>query len=198
MSKVFDLLAALTMDTADFDRAVNHASRAGRSLQGDLTRAMSAAARAMSQSAAAGASSWQQMARTAAGSMAQLRQSVTGAWQDIAQSIQTAIDKARTFLSLQPEDGSLPGHETGLRYVPYDNYVARLHRGERVLTRVEAEQLRAAPAAPAADAADVASALARALSGVSVQLDGRTVGRMVAGEVSAVIGSQTRARRYTG
>ncbi|MBR4082536.1 MAG: hypothetical protein IKK21_12195 [Clostridia bacterium] len=199
MSKVFDLVAALTMDTAEFDRAVSHASRAGRSLQGDLTRAMSAAARAMSQSASSGAASWQQMARSASSAMGTLRQSVTGTWQAIAAGIQTAIDKARTFLSLKPENSTLPGHETGLRYVPYDNYVARLHRGETVLTRVEADQWRAgtSPAA-AADPAALADAVARALSGVTVQMDGRTVGRLVAGEVSAVLGTQTRARRYTG
>lgn len=32
---------------------------------------------------------------------------------------------------------SLPGHKDGLDYVPYDNYVARLHKGERVLTAKE-------------------------------------------------------------
>ena len=31
----------------------------------------------------------------------------------------------------------LPGHENGLDYVPYDNYIARLHKGERVLTAEE-------------------------------------------------------------
>ena len=31
----------------------------------------------------------------------------------------------------------LPGHADGLAYVPYDNYVARLHEGERVLTKAE-------------------------------------------------------------
>lgn len=31
----------------------------------------------------------------------------------------------------------LPGHKDGLDYVPYDNYVARLHKGERVLTAEE-------------------------------------------------------------
>lgn len=29
------------------------------------------------------------------------------------------------------------GHKDGLDYVPYDNYIARLHKGERVLTKEE-------------------------------------------------------------
>lgn len=32
---------------------------------------------------------------------------------------------------------ALPGHKLGLDYVPKDNYVARLHKGERVLTKEE-------------------------------------------------------------
>lgn len=36
---------------------------------------------------------------------------------------------------------SLPGHKSGLDYVPYDDYVARLHKGERVLTAKENKQL---------------------------------------------------------
>ena len=32
-----------------------------------------------------------------------------------------------------------PGHKLGLSYVPYDDYLARLHQGERVLTREENE-----------------------------------------------------------
>lgn len=36
---------------------------------------------------------------------------------------------------------TLPGHKSGLDYVPYNNYVARLHKGERVLTAEENKQL---------------------------------------------------------
>lgn len=35
----------------------------------------------------------------------------------------------------------LPGHKNGLDYVPYDNYIARLHKGERVLTAEENKHL---------------------------------------------------------
>ncbi len=46
---------------------------------------------------------------------------------------------AGSGLKLTPSASSafLPGHADGLPYVPYDNYVARLHKGERVLTAQE-------------------------------------------------------------
>lgn len=43
--------------------------------------------------------------------------------------------------SLNINTSSLPGHKSGLDYVPYDNYIARLHKGERVLTAEENKQL---------------------------------------------------------
>ncbi len=39
--------------------------------------------------------------------------------------------------SVNGKASTLPGHKLGLDYVPKDNYVARLHKGERVLTAEE-------------------------------------------------------------
>ncbi len=36
---------------------------------------------------------------------------------------------------------NIPAHKLGLDYVPYDNYIAKLHKGERILTAKENEQL---------------------------------------------------------
>lgn len=41
--------------------------------------------------------------------------------------------------SVNGATSKLPGHKLGLDYVPKDNYVARLHKGERVLTKEENE-----------------------------------------------------------
>ena len=38
--------------------------------------------------------------------------------------------------------GTVPGFATGLNYVPYDDFVARLHEGEMVLTRAQANAYR--------------------------------------------------------
>lgn len=76
----------------------------------------------------------------------------------LKESIQTAIDgfkklgekisnfslvkKVKGFFSFgeEPEEEKSDGsHRTGLSYVPHDNYIAKLHEGERVLTKKENE-----------------------------------------------------------
>ena len=42
--------------------------------------------------------------------------------------------------SVNGKTSAIPGHKLGLDYVPKDNYVARLHKGERVLTKEENEE----------------------------------------------------------
>jgi len=54
---------------------------------------------------------------------------------DLAENIKIAREKN---MKAREEAGNVGGHAWGLRYVPYDNYLARLHQGERVLTASEA------------------------------------------------------------
>lgn len=56
---------------------------------------------------------------------------------DIVDKVKGAINTVKDNLGIA---SSLPGHANGLDYVPYDNYVARLHKGERVLTKEENEE----------------------------------------------------------
>lgn len=91
------------------------------------------------------------------------------------------------------------GHATGLDYVPYNNYAARLHEGEAVLTKAEATAWRRGDGAgsPAIDYDRLAGAIASAMAGTSVQMDGQAVGVLVAPTVSRQFGRQTLARKHT-
>lgn len=55
-----------------------------------------------------------------------------------AQAIASKAQQILNSVPLNPPGGNVPpGHADGLAYVPYDNYLARLHEGERVLTKEE-------------------------------------------------------------
>lgn len=49
---------------------------------------------------------------------------------------------------------NVPGAKSGLDYVPYDDYIVRLHKGEKVLTAEEARAYRAGKSAGASGGAD--------------------------------------------
>lgn len=60
--------------------------------------------------------------------------------QQVIQAAQNAANEAKRILNdipSNPGGNKPPGHADGLAYVPYDNYLARLHEGERVLTKEE-------------------------------------------------------------
>lgn len=67
-------------------------------------------------------------------------------------ALRDAWSKAMNFIKNNPITAKInkvfnggkegPGHASGLARVPYDNYPARLHQGERVLSRREADEYR--------------------------------------------------------
>ena len=68
-------------------------------------------------------------------------------------------------------------HAKGLWTVPYDNYLASLHRGERVLTASQARHM-GESADGATIAAAVSSAVSKAMQDLSLVLNNRTVGKV--------------------
>lgn len=92
-----------------------------------------------------------------------------------------------------------PSFATGLDYVPYDNFIAKLHAGETVLNRADATAYRAGNVG-GIDYARLgqitAEAVSNALAGMTVTMSGEQVGRLTAKTVSREIAKGTRSLRY--
>ena len=138
----------------------------------------------------------EQVAHHVTATLSRLQSTAASSWGSVAASIQSATDRMREFLALQGSTASAPGYATGIDYVPYNGFPARLHEGEAVLTSLEAARWRN-PQPAAADASSIAQAVAGALSGMTVQMDGHTVGHLVTPTVSREIARQANTMRYT-
>ena len=93
---------------------------------------------------------------------------------------------------------SIGSNAKGMDYVPYNNYLTYLHKGEKVMSAMEADRYRAGQMGQAQgiDYDRLASAVAGVLTGAVVQMDGRAVGELVAPTVSRSIQQGAWAGRY--
>lgn len=92
---------------------------------------------------------------------------------------------------------SFYGHAKGLSYVPYDNYMALLHRGEEVLTAAQAEKRRNGEGFDLSGMYEVVAAAVRAgVSSIAVNLDGRRVGEIVSRHQAAQTETELMSRGF--
>lgn len=95
----------------------------------------------------------------------------------------------------------LRGFATGLPYVPHDNFVARLHEGEAVLTKAEATSWRRGEG-QGVDVSGIVSAVVQGvregMRGLAINMDGQAVGDVVTDRVSQNIARAAWAGRYGG
>lgn len=124
--------------------------------------------------------------------------SVIGAVQSAVSWLETAIADMNTWLGLGSPSGAnsdygsdawgeWSGRATGLNRVPFDNFKARLHKDEAVLTRSEAREWRKGNGGKGTSGNDgqvLVSSLIRALQGVTLQIDGKKVGQLTAPYIS--------------
>ena len=111
---------------------------------------------------------------------------------------EAAAGAASALASVGGGDGEDDGsHAKGLWDVPYDDYVAKLHRGEMVLTASQARQYRDGGSGlfdfgALKDA--IVSAVRQGISGA--QVNSYIDGKSITDEVSRVLGNALSARRF--
>lgn len=118
-------------------------------------------------------------------------------WQILVQAIPTTVKTIDSILSTWGGDDANP-HDMGLPYVPFDGYPAILHRGESVLSRVEAEDWRSATRRntdPGPNTGITRDELLSTLRNMSISMDGRTVGALVTPYVSREQAAEAWRRR---
>lgn len=192
--KLFELFATLGLDTSRFEAGVAEASRSADGLIDGLERLGQEAGRAGQGMQAGIAAALPGIRAQAAG----IRAALAGAF-DLS-GVSVRWPSLGGFAGPGGGAGVDGSHAVGLPYVPFDGYVARLHEGERVLTRLENQQFSRGETGGAVDASAISQAVAvavrEAMQNVGVYMDGVSVGHMVAETVSSDISGTARTGRY--
>lgn len=145
---------------------------------------------------------------------------IAGAWSSVASAISSAADNLRDWLGVtdaikdaggasavhtsesgrQHGGGSGRGFSTGLDYVPYNEFPARLHEGEAVLTKSEATEWRRGESGAAVDLSGlgeiVEAAIARGMQGFGFFVDGQRLADATTEPISRNIADVAWAGRY--
>jgi hypothetical protein len=174
--------------------------KGGEELQSAITQAGDAAQ--LFQEAAELSSDIEEL-ETALANATEEYQSYANAANDYLKKIQDGInaipDKKTVTIELVDNTGEvdLKSHAKGLNYVPYDGYVAELHRGEMVLNQGQSRRLVEGGIDTKSIANAVSEAIGKSMQGMAINMDGSAVGNVVTSQVSKNLASQMKSRRYT-
>lgn len=177
-----DAMAEAQVQTAEATAQTAASSETVAQNEANTATATASAAKSAANSAAraqrlaSGMNSLNLKTSTAASAMDQ----VAGAITRLVNAVNNAASRAGAVVT----PPSATKYAVGLDRVPYDNYPALLHKGEMVLTAAQASAYRFTGSAGGGGGID-AGALASAMSGLAVEMDGRVVGRLVERSVSA-------------
>lgn len=96
--------------------------------------------------------------------------------------------------------GKIPSHALGLDYVPYDGYIAELHKGEMVLTKAQAQLLRATPSTAQFDVGSLTTALSGSVGRtqnvrleIPLYINGREFARATVNDLRTALNNTARS-----
>ena len=115
-------------------------------------------------------------------------------------TVGVSVTKTERTISEPGVSGKIPSHALGLDYVPYDGYIAELHKGEMVLTKAQAQLLRATPPAAQFDMGSLTTALSGGVGGaqnvrleIPLYINGREFARATVNDLRTALNNTARS-----
>lgn len=115
-------------------------------------------------------------------------------------TVGVSVTKTERTITEPGVSGKIPSHALGLDYVPYDGYIAELHKGEMVLTKAQAQLLRATPPAAQFDMGSLTTALSGSVGGaqnvrleIPLYINGREFARATVNDLRTALNNTARS-----
>ncbi len=205
-AELVDDIKAAEDQLAEIDAAIAEYSPKVEKLYADWEREEAAVKAAMEDLAESGKDTGETTADKIADGMTSKSAELNAAIETLADDMQATADKNKIVfpVGVAPVNAgrNAYSHATGINYVPYDNYLARLHVGESVLTASEARAWREG-AGNEIDYDRLAAAVASVSGGgatrpIVLEIDGKRLAEVQATNTRIALNSRTRtiARGY--
>lgn len=115
-------------------------------------------------------------------------------------TVGVSVTKTERTITEPGVSGKIPSHALGLDYVPYDGYIAELHKGEMVLTKAQAQLLRATPSTAQFDVGSLTTALSGSVGRtqnvrleIPLYINGREFARATVNDLRTALNNTARS-----